>query len=73
MDDIDYDRLEYTQPDRISGFAPNLAIITWFKTHAQAIDGWVKFTMFITESSCSCDWNSEKRPPITDEHSFSCF
>ena len=45
MDDIDYDRLEYTQPDRISGFAPNLAIITWFKTHALAIDGWVNFTM----------------------------
>ena len=49
MDDINYDRLEYTQPARISGFASNLAIITWFKTHALAIDGWVKFTM-VTKS-----------------------
>ena len=60
MDDINYDRLEYTQPDRINGFAfkftwiwinlhPNLAILTWFKTHALATDGWVKFTM-ITKS-----------------------
>ena len=49
MDDINYDRLEYTQPARINGFASNLAILTWFKTHTLATDGWVKFTI-ITKS-----------------------